>query len=206
MPSRRTVLAGLAAAPVAAIPAIGHVAASKDLEALIAAHADALAAFHDAIDAQQAAELAHNEANRDGFLVPDGLGSSFDGQVYGREGVKTLIGDAFGRVRELLAIYEKIAPASTATIGAAIKRKEAEALADADAIFDRQGSELAKAERCLVEASNAEDDAARALCAYRCRTLVDARWKAAYVATIPTIADNADDLFLAFLGSFHADP
>jgi hypothetical protein len=91
-------------------------------------------------------------------------------------------------------------------IGAAIDRKEAETLASADAIFDRAVAELANAERRLVEASNAEDAAARAVCAYRCRALGDARRKAAYVATIPTIADHGDELFLAFLASFNAAP
>ncbi|MEK4034911.1 hypothetical protein WOC76_09235 [Methylocystis sp. IM3] len=159
--TRRNILIGLASAPVAAIPAVGSVAPSKDLEALIAAHRSALASFHAAIDAEQAAELPHDTQDRENFFIPDGLGGSLDSQFYGREEVKTLIEGAFESAREQLAVNEKIAPLSTAPISAAIDRKEAETLANADAIFDHEASELAKAERRLVEASGAEAAAAR---------------------------------------------
>lgn len=192
--TRRNILIGLGTAPVAAIPAAGSVAASRDLDALIAAHRHALASFHAAIDAEQAAELAHSAAHQD-----NGLGGFLDSEYYSREDVKTLIEDAFETAREHLAVYEKIAPGSTVTIRAVADEKEAATLAYADALFDQEAPELRGAQLCVAEASNAEDAAALAVCSYRCHTLDEVRRKAAYVATIPTIADDGNELFLTFL-------
>ena len=187
--------------------AAGSAAAARtsDLDSLIEAHRRALAAFHDAVDAEAAAEAALAAAYPDGLRVPDGVGGSFDGLIYDSNEIKERIATAFDRKRRELAFIEAIAPGSTALAVAALLAKEAEAFAGVDAIFDRECGEFVAAEKKRQEASDAsvmEDDAVLAICSYPCATMEEARMKAAYVAAIPSIDDFGGGHVLAFIRSF----
>jgi hypothetical protein len=85
---------------------------------------------------------------------------------------------AFEDRRKSLASIEKLAPGSTGEAYEALAEKQAEALAAVDATFEQETGALARAERQLEEASEAEIEAALAVCAYRCSTLDEVRRKA----------------------------
>lgn len=199
--TRRSVVAGLAAAPVAALPAAAA-GGAQDLDALIAAHKRALAAHHAAIDAEQEAQAAFRAAHPEGFLVPNGLGAHYSAVPFERDEIKKQIAENFDLARDRLTQAERLAPGSTALAIAAFAAKEAEALAAVDTIFNKEAGQVEATEKRLQEASEADNAAALAICAHPCTTIEEVRCKATYAATIPAIADlDGDELALAFIRS-----
>ena len=200
MTTRRLFLA--AGSVSTAFGSLSAAAATSDLEGLIAAHRSALAEFYAAIDAEQAAEAALKDKHPEGFLVPNIFGLKIDGMIFDIDESKEFIIGAFEDRRKSLASIESLAPGSTGEAYKALAEKQAEALAAVDATFEKETGELTRAERHLEEASEAEIEAAHAICAYRCSTLEEVRKKAEYALSIPLIKDNSgEELTLAFIRS-----
>jgi hypothetical protein len=200
MTTRRLFLAAGSASAV--FGSLSAAAAPSDLEGLISAHQAAAADFYAAIDAEQAAEAALKDKHPEGFLVPNIFGLKIDGMIFDIDESKEWIIGAFEDRRKSLASIEKLAPGSSGEAYKALAEKQAEALALVDATFEKETGALARAERQLEEASDAEMAAALAICAYRCSTLEEVRRKAEYALSIPLIKDSSgEELTLAFIQS-----
>lgn len=198
--SRRLFLAAGSAG--AAFGALSAVARPSDLDSLIEAHRRALVAFEDAFGAEQAAQAAFDAKHPKGITVPSGFGGCYSVDITSRDEAKAIIAEDFERARVHLTNIERIAPGSTAFALTALAAKEADVIAAVDAILDKEAGDLKAAEKKRREASEAEDAAVLAVCAYPCTTIEEARRKAAYVAAIPSIEDFGDGHVLAFIRSF----
>lgn len=192
-PNRRAVLTGLAAAAVvgAAVPAE---AASSDLPRLIEDHRAAYRAFIEAIDLEQEVEAAYEAAHGDTIIVPSLLGGGY-GMSNGYDDCKKHIAAGDENQRERLKQLSRVAPELAEQVRAVMDAKEAENMVLVDRVFAEEEARqeafgLAAAKRNYHATSDAERDAAIAICAYPCRTLEEARLKAEYLATAPGLNDE----------------
>jgi hypothetical protein len=204
--SRRAILAGLAAAPAAALPALAD---DGELAALITAYSKAHEAFTAACGELERAEDAWTGANSKGFLVPSFVNGAIESR-FGIEECKKWISDSYSRSRDALKGFAKIAPEQAAQMRQALDAKEAENLALVDRLFEEEEERkeafgLGPAERRWRQTCDAEDRAALALCSYPCRSLEEARIKAAVILGSPIVDGVDEELLTAFLQSFAPD-
>ena len=201
--TRRAVIAGIAAAPVAGLPALAE---GGELLALIEAYRGAHAAFLPACDDLDRMENAWSEVEGDGFIVPSLLGGG-SGSVNGRERCKEFIAGGYEHNRNNLVFLGRIAPELAEQMRAVLDAKEAENMAIIDAAFEEENARkeavgLLATKRRWEELRDAEESAALALCAYQCRTLDEARIKAAAILESPMMDDLAGGHAEALLRSF----
>ncbi|ATQ67365.1 MULTISPECIES: hypothetical protein [Methylosinus] len=200
--TRRTILAGLAATPIAGLPAL---AAGGELATLIARHSSAGEIFGAAYDELDRVERAWFKSEH-GFTIPIFIGGSA-GSENGPDEVREFIAGAYRHNREALERLACIEPELAEQMRRALDAKEAENLAMAGALFAEEDERkeafgLGPALRRYHEAEEAEEEAALALCSYRCRSLEEARIKAAAILE-SAIADEFRNKFcVAFLESF----
>ena len=169
--TRRAVIAGIAAAPVAGLPALAR---GGELLALGEAYRDAHEAFLAACDDLGRMEEAWKEVKGDGFHVPSLLGGGL-GSVSGREECKEFIAKGYEFHRERTVNIARIAPDLAEQMRVVLDAKEAENMALIDAAFEEEHARkeaigLLAAERRWGELCDAEESAALALCAYGCQT------------------------------------
>ena len=181
LPSRRTLVATIAAAPALAFPAFAQ--AKSRLADLIEAHRSAAAAYLAAVEAEEAIEDLRDTdfleiALRQGRIQvePDKIGRAVvEKQIRDSyRGARIFAGDAHRVLRD-----DRIFAAQSAALDAA----EAADLASVAAAYEAwpAGRAIAKAAERTGRASNEEDAAMLAICSYRCSTVADARSKAAYL-------------------------
>ncbi|WP_363348765.1 hypothetical protein [Methylocystis echinoides] len=169
-PNRRTLLTGLAATPVVALPAVagslaGH---SDELGRLIEAHKEARRIWLAAL--KRADAVVRPE-------IPSGLGHQLDDPSLTRNIAKAVLRAHYNRERKLVMEFEwwdaDLARAAREKLDA----RELEYLANADRIFDED--DRAHEEERAAHAG--ETEALLALAAYPVRSLEEARRKAAYL-------------------------
>jgi hypothetical protein len=206
--SRRALAAGLALAPVAGLPTL---ALGGELETLIEAYRGASEAFLMAFVDLEKLEDAWKAANDYSFFVESFLGGGC-GSSNGLEGCKEIIARGYKFHRERMDNLEQISPQLTEQLRVVLDAKEMENMAAIDAAFDDENARkeafgLGAAKRRWTELRDAEDAAAMALCAYRCRTLDEARAKAAAILASPMIDELGDcetELLQSFVGGGEA--
>lgn len=206
--SRRAVTTGLAAA-VTAIPAVGlcvGAESASELPGLIKAHRAAYRAFCNAIRRREKLEEAYKATD---VVVPCLLGDAFS-LSYGRQFCEEHLVAEYRRQRASLERLSRIAPDLAEQARAALDAKEAENMAILDSMVDeeearRESFGLAEAEREWDRTEDAEHEAAIAVCAYRCRALEEARIKAEYLATVPSLRDLMNEHVNALLQSFRGE-
>ena len=190
-PSRRALVAGIAAAPAMALPAV---AASMDLARLIENHRAAHAAFVDAINHQQAVESAYEDAYPEPIIVPSLLGGGYS-MSNGYEECKKHIAAGYENQRYGLNPLSRVSPDLAEQVRALMHAKEAENMVLVERVFAeeearREAFGLVAANRKYAATDDAENDAAVAICAYPCRTIEEARLKADYLRTAPSLSDG----------------
>lgn len=170
VPSRRAMLAGLAATPIAALPAVAESLAghSDELERLIEAHREARRTWLAAL--KRADAVVRPE-------IPSGLGHQLDDPSLTRNIAKAVLRTHYNRERKLMMEFEwwdaDLARAAREKLDA----RELEYLANADRIFD--DDDRAHEEERAAHAG--ETETLLALAAYPVRSLDEARRKAAYL-------------------------
>jgi hypothetical protein len=211
--ARRQVLQGGAAMAVAALgvsgsPKAAFASVSSDLARLIKDHRVAYRAFCKAIDREQEMEAAYYKAkNHDTIIVPCLLGGGAS-LSQGYEFCQEHITGAYENQRDRLTPLSRVAPELAEQVRAVMDAKEAENAILVDRVFAEEEARqeafgLAGAKRDLEATGEAEEDAAIAVCAYRCQTLEEARLKAAYLAEAPGLGDGLQpDHVKALLASF----
>jgi hypothetical protein len=203
--SRRALAAGLALAPVASLSALAK--AAKIVE-LIDNHRSAREAFDRVVDNLERIDDAYRDAHgSEEIIVPSLLGGGISLRM-GDEECRKHISSGYENQRRGLAPLGRIAPDLAEQARAALDAKEAENMALVDKLF-AEGEErkerfgLAAVERSWKEASEAEEAAARALCAYHCETLEEARIRAEYILATPLIREDGNgEYFEALVWSF----
>lgn len=201
--TRRAVIAGITAAPVAGLPALAR---GGELLALGEAYRDAHEAFLAACDDLGRMEEAWKEVKGDGFHVPSLLGGGL-GSVSGREECKEFIAKGYEFHRERTVNIARIAPDLAEQMRVVLDAKEAENMALIDAAFEEEHARkeaigLLAAKRRWGELCDAEESAALALCAYECQTLDEARIKATVILESPILDELGKGHAVALLRSF----
>jgi len=193
---RRKALALVAAAP-AAITLAGATAAaaSSDLARLLEDHRVAYRAFCDAIDREQEMSSAHKDAYT--IIVPCLLGGGFS-LAQGREFCEEHIAAAYFNQRDRLKQLSRVAPELAEQVRSVMDAKEVENTELMDRMFAEEDARqeafgLAAANRDYEATSEAEEEAATAVCAYCCHTLEEARLKAEYLAEAPGLRDGLQE-------------
>lgn len=207
LPSRRTLVATIAAAPALAFPAFAQ--AKSRLADLIEAHRSAAAAYLAAVEAEEAIEDLRDTdfleiALRQGRIQvePDKIGravvekqirDSYRGaRVFADNAHRVLLDDQVFAAQS--AALDAAEAADLATVAAAYESYEARPA----------GRAVAQAVERTARASAEEDAAMLALCSYRCKTIEEAGQRAAYLLG-PGAWDKDDPLeehVIALLRSF----
>jgi hypothetical protein len=183
--TRRSIIAGIAAAPITAIPAI---AASNGLESQIEQHSLAHAKWE--------AAIAHVDG-REEPMLETGLGDRFGikGLLNNRELCREMISELYKGQRENISGIARSAPEFHATLNAHFDALEAEYLEKVDRVFDGEGAIFE-----ALEAAEAEERAALlAVAAHPVATIADVNRKAQYICKILdgcVIDDEIGDAFI----------
>lgn len=198
--TRRAVGASLAAAPVAGL----SLASPADIDALIESHRSALADFDAAHRELKAIHDSWRASQKDDdFGVPSFLGGSL-GSRNGRKRCREQISAGYESMRRGLVSIERIAPDIAAQTRTVLDSKEVANLALVDELFDesekrdaarRDAFGLTAAEQRFDAFSEAERDAAIALCAYRCKTSEEERRRALYILDCEAIKSDDEGWF-----------
>jgi hypothetical protein len=170
-PNRRTMLAGLVAAPVVALPAVAESLAwqGDKLERLIEAHREARRTWLAALKRADAVVCP---------VVPTGLGDPLpDYEPLTREVCKIVLKSLYNTERNRVTEIESWDVDLARQAREKLDAREQEYLANADKIFD-EDDQVHEEENSAAAAENA---ALLALAAYPVRSLDEARRKAAYL-------------------------
>ena len=185
--SRRTVLGGIAATPVALAPAVSSARPSELLQ-LIDAHRAAFQAFSDACKKEDELCFAYREEQRSKpeVVIPCLLGGVISIWRVQAD-CRTFIADAFETQRKRLEKLAQIAPEAADQMRKALDAKEIENLALVDSAFEeerarREAFGLEAATRQRDAANDADEAALIAVCAYVCSTAEEGRIKSEYLA------------------------
>jgi hypothetical protein len=170
-PNRRSLLAGIAATPVVALPAVAESLAghSDELERLIEAHKEARRTWLAALKRADAVVCP---------VVPTGLGDPLpDYEPLTREVCKSVLKGLYHMERRRIVMMECWDADLARQAREKLDAREQEYLANADKIFDEDD----QAHEEENAAASAETAALLALAACPVRTLDEARRKAAYL-------------------------
>jgi hypothetical protein len=153
---------------------------ASELPALIKAHRAVYRTFCKAID-----QLEKRKDAIDGVVVPCLLGGGFSLRQ-GYEFCQEHLASAYKNQRDRLPQLSRVAPELAEQFRAVMDEKEAENMALLDDLY----AEVAAVERNYEATSEAEEQAASAVCGYRCRTIEEAKLKAKYLAEAPGLRDG----------------
>jgi hypothetical protein len=205
--TRRLFLSAGSAGAVFGALSAAAIADASELQALIAAYHKAQEAYIAAFEEWERVKNAWLATNRDAFTIPVFIGGGTVSSRNGYEECQKWIADVYLRHREAFKRFEFVAPEQAEQAIRTLKRSEAENLELLDKLFEeveehKESFGLTGADRRCHEALEAEEQAALALCSYPCRSLQEARIKAAAIMASPIADDFGKEYAMALTRSF----
>lgn len=197
--NRRTVIAALPFAGVAATVATATEIQYSPLAALIEAHKTSWNRFSkiaSRLSRKEDAYKAHVRATGGKPLVSKSLGGALE-MLGTADSMKNDIAGEYLKARERLNFLEKITPELTAQAREALDRAAATDLLAVDAAYEQEAERrrkfgLTKALQAWDDAHTAHIAALHEICAYRCQTVEEYRMKGLYL-TQPEVRDTLID-------------